>query len=108
MSGINLERDEVLKANVVFKAIQALSKIVEMYFSKCPDCNGTGCYDVVGGFKAGGKSWSTLFCSTCRGAGYIGWEESNVFYICENCGGKGCKTCGNRGYSDWVQNAKGE
>ena len=55
-------------------SLNLITKELDIEFSKCPDCNGTGLYNVhtyptlnAYGEWIEGHSWSCDYCENCRG-----------------------------------------
>ena len=103
----------------VFKEKLASTELEEkIKFDKCPDCKGTGLYDVhtFQVEKANGEwgvdhSWGGLYCMNCRGIGHVNIDNHHIFEKCSLCKGKGvrrydniCLKCGGIGYLFWIDN----
>ena len=54
--------------------IRNFANSLDIYFDKCPSCNGTGLTGVTTMSDGSGFSWSGGFCEECDGVGFIGWK----------------------------------
>lgn len=124
MSGsLNLEGEQQTYVRHFKDKIETLSRTFKVDVDKCPDCDGTGMYDVntFRVIRANGKwgldhSWSGLYCAKCRGVGYINLDKIPAFEKCSVCKGKGyiydhyqssCNKCCGVGYLLWIDNIIG-
>ena len=93
-----------------------IAEKVEKCFQQCETCLGTGLSGI--NKNRGGFSWDGGFCEICKGSGYLGWEKSELLFLCEECEGTGkgkyvntygneCSFCDGEGVLDWVENIKG-
>lgn len=87
---------------------------VEYKLYSCKDCSGTGLKGVKRMNDETGFSWSGEYCDACKGIGVVPeknlekhmYEILESFY-CGRCNGKGCPTCKNTGFVDWITHARG-
>jgi len=101
MIGKYLERDEVLKSNLIFEYLQELSKRPDVKLEKCEACDGTGLQGVTK-FSDGSSAWNGSFCELCNGTGFIPECHKNILFVCRKCKGEGCSICDYKGITDWV------
>ena len=100
-----LRGNEALKATNVNIFIRNFANAVELSFNKCDECGGTGLYGVHRHEQ--GASWDGVsYCEKCDGTGYIDWNKSEAFTVCDACSGVGCSKCENKGVVDWIQAAR--
>ncbi|MCK5605180.1 hypothetical protein KAR91_25035 [Candidatus Pacearchaeota archaeon] len=110
-----LNYQEKERANKVNSFIRNYALAIEMTFTVCPRCKGTGLSGT--GSNSGGYSWNGEFCNTCEGVGYTEWTENKALAICDNCGGAGrtgttpewsetCPKCKGNGIMDWLTATK--
>ena len=120
MSGsLSLEHTEQQQIFKFKTKLKLLMDELTVEFNKCPDCGGTGLYDVhtfpvvnAYGEWIEDHSWGGLYCETCRGSGYINIDDCHIYEKCSWCKGKGCtgpydipcSKCVGTGYLLWIDN----
>jgi len=102
---MKLTPSKIQTADQVRTRIKALG---EEGFRKCNGCGGTGLAGITK--HDSGFMWNGDYCEKCDGSGYLDWEDSQLFFICEKCNGTGrtqnwgiCEACGGEGTIDFVQ-----
>ncbi len=109
-------RMQLTQANYINNLIRNYANAASVTFRKCSDCDGKGldaqlCADGINYIWDG-----TSLCKTCKGTGYIDWEEHGLLKICKICNGSGenyksdgigmslrCENCNGKGVVDWVE-----
>jgi hypothetical protein len=99
MSFDNIEN--INRINKIHQTIKSFSFMFPEEFEKCSikkcgHCSGSGLKNKVD---------MDIFCSNCKGIGFIGFTKLYGEYICRSCNAAGCDICSKRGTVDWITHA---
>lgn len=104
---------DICKSSNINSFIRNYALAVEMTFTTCKTCKGTG----LGGFsfhEQGGMWDGVSYCDDCDGTGFSDWKENELLALCDKCKGAGflghskdhastCKLCDGKGVVDWLE-----